>query len=212
MQLLSTSAISSALVGRVSYADPSVQRELDILFGNDATTRVKLIEANRKTMLAVAKKNWRDLFAIEATRFGKDSFAANKDTFRRTDHIQRHTTATFPELMQIERHKAKKEKIDKQQPVNEGDEVAHDSEDDSDDGESMAAYVTVNNTDVLSEEDKVSSGEPSAATAPSTYLACALVAGAPERADSKLTVNQEARKNNDLKAGLSNTSQGLVNK
>ncbi|OQN95536.1 hypothetical protein B0A48_18645 [Cryoendolithus antarcticus] len=101
------------LVGRVSYAEPSVQRELNILFGDDASARVKLVATNRKTMLAVAKKNWRDLFAIETTCFGKDSFAANKDTFRKTDHIQRHTTATFPELLQLERHTAKKEKIKK---------------------------------------------------------------------------------------------------
>ncbi|KAK6442240.1 hypothetical protein LTR95_001515 [Oleoguttula sp. CCFEE 5521] len=147
--------VSQTLVGRVSYAEPSVQRELNILFGDDASALVKLVAANCKTMLAVAKKNWRDLFAVEVTRFGKDSFAANKDTFRKTDHIQRHTTATFPELLQLERHKAEKEKIKKQQPVDLGEEVAHDSVDETDDGESMAAYVRINKTDVLSGEDKV---------------------------------------------------------
>ncbi|KAF1936879.1 hypothetical protein EJ02DRAFT_478510 [Clathrospora elynae] len=57
MHLLSPSAISNAIVGRIPYSDLSVQSELAVLFGHNKDARVKLIRNNRKCMLAQVKKN-----------------------------------------------------------------------------------------------------------------------------------------------------------
>jgi hypothetical protein len=171
MQLLSPSAISNAIVGRISYSDVSVQSELAVLFGDDIDKRVKLIDNTRKRMLAQVKKNYNHLFKLEEEMFGEKSFCRNKHIFEKSCHLQRHAVPTFPEELEIANFIAKKKKIDRmlarekagastseaEEEEKEGEDAqAHgsDTESDGSQGESMSARVANLGTDTLLDADK----------------------------------------------------------
>jgi hypothetical protein len=160
MQLLSPSAISNAIVGRISYSDVSVQSELAVLFGDDNDKRVKLIDDTRKRMLAQVKKNYNHLFTLKEEMFGEKSFCRNKNIFEKSFHLQRHAVPTFPEELEIANFIAKKagaSTSEAEEEEKEGEEAqAHglDTESDGSQGESMIARVANLGTDTLLDVDK----------------------------------------------------------
>jgi hypothetical protein len=70
----SSSALSDALIGRLSWEDPEVFHERDILLGSDTNTSQNYIRNTRKKLVSNFKSSFIKMVDLEKHAFGVDSF------------------------------------------------------------------------------------------------------------------------------------------